>query len=429
MTARCGSGTCAPTGRSARRSRATSSKVNSVAFSPDGSTLASGGEDATVRLWSVATHRPRGVLAADTDSPAARQGRAASPASSAWRSARAAGSSPARTRQAQSSCGTCAPDIPLSRPLEAMRLGSRRRLHVRTARSPRPASTAAVRLWDARRARALGRSPSRRPRLWRWQPARTGARSPSAGADGLLQIWDARARRPLGPPLAGHAGDVNGGRVQPRRRHARQRRRRRHRPPLGRRAPPTRRAAARRARRRRQRRRLQRRRQDPRRRRAGRDGAAVGRRRPSPARPAAARARPGFVNAVAFSPDGHILASAGRDRSVWLWDVDDRPPARPAAHRPHRRRQRARLQPRRQDARLRRRRPHRAAVGRAHPARARPTARATPGWVQRRRLQPRTASGSPAPARTAPSASGTRSSGATTATPSTTGSAAASGAA
>ena len=34
-----------------------------------------------------------------------------------------------------------------------------------------------------------------------------------------------------------------------------------------------------------------------------------------------------YVEAVAFSPDGHLLAAGSADDTVWLWDVAD--PAKP----------------------------------------------------------------------------------------------------
>ena len=57
---RSGCGTWPPASKSGTRSTGATSPVLSVAFSPDGTTLASGSSDDTVRLWDVATHRQIG---------------------------------------------------------------------------------------------------------------------------------------------------------------------------------------------------------------------------------------------------------------------------------------------------------------------------------------------------------------------------------
>ena len=61
MTGRCGSGMWPPGGNGPPW-KATPSRVSAVAVAPDGSWLASGGWDGTVRIWDVATGRERAVL-------------------------------------------------------------------------------------------------------------------------------------------------------------------------------------------------------------------------------------------------------------------------------------------------------------------------------------------------------------------------------
>ena len=114
-----------------------SALVRSIAFGPDSLTLASGGGDSTVRLWDLATGKPRLVLGGFPDcvrsvglSPDGRtlavagRGMASSPCSThrtvprwpgwsgimarswAWRSRSTAGRSPRRAWIPRSSCGT-----------------------------------------------------------------------------------------------------------------------------------------------------------------------------------------------------------------------------------------------------------------------------------------------------------------------------------
>ena len=159
--------------RAARGPRGT---VNSVAFSPDGTHA---GQRRRRRHGAALERRhaspPR--RAGDRHRPpAARAGRPASPASSGVAfsprggilASAASRRGPALEHARRPSAQPAAPRPP--------RLGSRRRLHAgRHARLRRHRRQ--LRLWDARRARALGRPPSDAPRLWDGsQPGRAHAR-------------------------------------------------------------------------------------------------------------------------------------------------------------------------------------------------------------------------------------------------------------
>ncbi len=130
--------------------------VNCAAFSPDGATLVSGGDDGTLRLWDAATGAARAA--------------------------------PLRGHTNRVWSVAFSPDG------RVVASGS---------------EDATVRLWDAASGAPLGVLTGHSLRVWSLAFSPDGRTLASGGDDRSIRLWDVAGGAPLAPPLLGHAGAVS----------------------------------------------------------------------------------------------------------------------------------------------------------------------------------------------------------------------------